>query len=337
MKQRYLPHLVSSIFNLPLLATPELMFEAVAFAQAHLGLNILNFEAGRVRGVNLAMDDNEGDGDGADAEADDDDDDTGVAQIGVCGPLVARTGNLQMCRRMTAYEVIGRQIQAALDKPSISRILLDIDTNGGDSRGAFELATRIRAASLIKPVHAVVNYSAFSGGYLMAAAATEISLSESGGVGSIGVIMKALDLVEAYKQAGVVVHTFARGDRKNDLSPDAPLSDGARAAADARMDEMYARFCSVVAQYRTLPLQSVIDTQAGLFYGQRAIDAGLADRLEDPQTAFDRICGLAREDRAARMSPPPGSPGAAFSGGHARRLRLAQACDATVAMDTHPQ
>lgn len=336
MKSRVLPHLVSSIFNLPLLATPELMFEAVAFAQAHLGLNILNFEAGRVRKVSLAMDDNEGDGDGPDVEPDDDDD-TGVAQIGVYGPLVPRTGNLNMCSRMTAYEVIGRQIQAALDNPSISRILLDIDTNGGDARGAFELAARIRAASLIKPVHAVVNYSAFSGGYLIACAASEISLSESGGVGSIGVIMKALDLVEAYKQAGVVVHTFARGDRKNDFYPDAPLSDGARAAADARMDEMYARFCGIVSQYRSMPMQAVIDTQAGLFYGQRAIDVGLADRLEDPQAAFDRICDLAREDRAARMAPSPTSPSAAFSGGHAHRLRLAQACDATVAMDTHPQ
>ena len=148
--------------------------------------------------------------------------------------------------------------------------------------------------------------------------------------------MKTIDISEAYKQAGVVVNTFYRGDRKNDFAPDTPLSDGARIAADARMDAMYDLFTRTVADYRSIPLAAVVLTQAGCYYGQDALDAGLADRLEDPQDAFDRIVGLAREDRLANPAPAPAPTPTAFSA-HAQRLRLAQACDATIAMQTHPQ
>lgn len=330
---RILTTLLENIFNQPMLATPELMHQAVVFAQNHLGLVITGHAAPAIT-PRLGMDDNEGDG-AADLDTDEDDN-TGVAQIAVYGPLVARTGNLQMCSRMTAYETIAAQLRAARDDDTITRIVLDLDSPGGDARGCFELARLIRAVALIKPVHGIVNFSAFSGGYLIASACTDISISTTGGVGSIGVIMKAIDISEAYKQAGVVVNTFYRGDRKNDFAPDTPLTDGARATADARMDAMYDLFTSTVADARRIPLASVVGTQAGCYYGQAAIDAGLADRLEDPQDAFDRIVALAREDRLSRTAPAPSPTPIGFSA-HAQRLRLAQACDATIAMQTHPQ
>ena len=328
---RILTHLIENIFNLPMLATPELMYQAVIFAQTHLGLVISGHDAQPIA-PQLSMSDEAGES----VEDSDQDDGTGVAQIGIYGPLVSRTGNLQMCSRMTAYETISTQLRAALANPTIARIALDIDTGGGDARGCFELARQIRAATLVKPVHGIVNFSAYSGGYLIASACTDISISTTGGVGSIGVIMKTIDISEAYKQAGVVVNTFYRGDRKNDFAPDTPLSDGARTAADARMDAMYDLFTRTVADYRRIPLAAVVLTQAGCYYGQDALDAGLADRLEDPQDAFDRIVGLAREDRLANPAPAPAPTPTAFSA-HAQRLRLAQACDATIAMQTHPQ
>lgn len=331
-RQRILTHLLENIFNLPMLATPELMYQAVVFAQHHLGLIVTGHD-GAISTPRLSMSDEAGPSLEDDA---DEDDNTGVAQIGVYGPLVSRTGNLQMCDRMTAYETIAAKLRAARDDASITRIALDIDSGGGDARGCFELGRLIRAVALVKPVHGIINFSGYSGGYLIASACTDISISTTGGVGSIGVIMKAIDLVEAYKQAGVVVNTFFRGDRKNDFAPDTPLSDGARTAAESRLDAMYDLFTRTVADNRRIPLAAVVATQAGCYYGQDAIDAGLADRLEDPQDAFDRIVGLAREDRLANPLPTPAPTPTAFNT-HAHRLRLAQACDAAVAMETNPQ
>ena len=336
MKTHRYPHLLSAMFNRPFLATPELMFEAVLFAQTHLGLALAEEPGATPRMVATqparlgAWTDDDSD---AGNEPDGDDDDgTGVAQIHISGPLVPRTGDLKMCQDMTAYETIDRQLQAALNNPAISRIMLDVASNGGDARGGFETAERIRAANLIKPVHAVVHFNGYSGGYLLASAAGEISVSQSSGVGSIGVIMKAMNVTEALKQQGVVVETFYRGDRKNDLAPDSPVSDGARAAIEARLDEIYTQFVGAVATYRNLPVQKVIATQAGLFYGQGALDAGLADRLETPQQAFDRIVGLAAADKTSRLAPRTGGQQTTVSA-HAQRMRLAQAMDMSVAME----
>jgi signal peptide peptidase SppA len=303
------PNILGQIFNRPMLATPELLNDAVFFARAHLGISVssmdglsLSVSAPRVAGY-----DPDGDGDGQ-GDNDSDGDGSGVAQISVSGPLVARAGNLKMCQVMTAYESVERQVSAAVADPSISRIVLDIDSNGGDATGAFELADSIRAANLIKPVHAIVHYRAFSGGYLLAAAAGEVSVSQSSGVGSIGVIAKHVDLSKALENEGVKVTTAYRGARKADLSPDAPLTDGAMAALNQQLDRIYSQFTNSIAGFRNTPVQSVVGTDAGLYFGQDAIDVGLADRLETPNEAINRIAGLARADRAKMATKPAPSP-----------------------------
>ena len=302
--------IMEQILNRPMLATPELMASAMAFAQMRLGLVVASTDveaAHPARPTTRVRIDSDPDGDPDDDDDDDDDsgaadDDCGVAQILVHGPLVSRTGNLKMCQSMTAYESIDAQIAGALADPSITRILLDIDSNGGTATGGFETAARIRAANAIKPVTALVHFSAFSGGYLLACAAGEISVSQSSGVGSIGVIARHADVSKMNEAMGIAVTSIYRGDHKNDLSPDEPLTDSARAFLQANVDRVYGQFVQTVAQYRSINQQAVVDTQAGLFFGQQALDVGLADRLETPQDAMNRLAAAAAQDRVARVS-----------------------------------
>lgn len=324
---KFFPNLISQIFNRPMLATPELLHDAVLFARSHLGLHLIAVDGEPLPPVVERI--KLGDGDSADSTAMDDDGDedgTGVAQICIHGPLVARTGNLNMCRRMTAYESLGQELSAALANPSIYRIVLDVDSVGGDATGAFEAADRIRAANQVKPVHAIVHFHALSGGYLLASAAGEVCVTQSSGVGSIGVIAQHMDLSRAMDSAGVTVTTVFRGARKADLLPTAPLSDGARTALDAGLDRVYQQFTSSVSAFRNLSLQAVIGTDAGLYFGQAAIDAGLADRLETPQDAFDRIVTLAADDRAKARTAAPVPLASSFSvSAQSQRMRMAAA------------
>lgn len=295
---------MEQIFNRPMLATPELMHAAVLFAQARLGLVVQAPDpavAVQMGAARAASSEDAGSEERAAA---------GVAQIRVHGPLVSRTGNLQLCQTMTAYESIDAAIAQALADPSVTRILLDIDTNGGSATGAFETAARIRAANAQKPVTAVVHFSAFSGGYLLAAAAGEISVSQSSGVGSIGVIAKHVDFSQMNTSMGVSITSIYRGERKNDLSPDAPLTDDARAFLQANVARVYDQFTASVAAMRNLSVQTVVGTQAGLYFGQQALDAGLADRLETPQQALDRLAAAAAQDRASRAGGQTQVPGA---------------------------
>lgn len=318
-------HLIGMLFNMPQLATPSLMFEAVAFASSHLGMVIvdgseLSSVSNTVLMPRVALDDSDEDGDSV-RDDDCDNDGSGIVKIGIYGPLVPRTGNLKMCTVMTAYEQIIAQVNAAVADPSISRIVLDIDTNGGSAIGGFEASNAIRAAAQVKPVHAIVNFQAFSGGYLLACAASEISVSQSSGVGSIGVIAKHFDVSQMNANLGVKVTTVSRGAKKNDCSPDEPITDSSLATMNDMADRIYDQFTGTVASFRGLPKSAVVGTEAGLYWGQQAIDAGLADRLETPQEAIDRIASLAAADRQASLK----TAGAPLVSSNNHRLRVAAA------------
>lgn len=273
-------HILGEIFNRPMLATPALMFDAVVFAKSHLGLNVSGFSKAQMG----AFDDDDGD------ECDDGDGyPSGIANIAVYGPLVARTGNLQMCSRMTAYETIAQKFTAAINDPACLSIVFDLDTPGGSVSGAFDLANLIYANRGVKPIKAIVNHSAYSAGYLIACACDSISLSDTDGVGSIGVLMQHMDYSKMLDEEGIKVTTLTRGDNKADGNPSEPLSEPALAEFNAQLDMFYAMFTGFVAKARNLSVDAVVKTQAKCFYGQAAIAAGLADTLETPTQAIQRV------------------------------------------------
>ena len=157
----------------------------------------------------------------------------GIAVIPVHGTLVKRTAGLNAASGLTSYTEIGAMLEAALADPQVAGILLDIDSPGGEAAGSFELARTIREATKTKPVWAVANDSAFSAAYAIGAAANRLIVSETGGVGSIGVI--ALHVDQSVKDAneGYRFTAVTAGNRKNDFSPHEALTpSAARTSAD---------------------------------------------------------------------------------------------------------
>ena len=153
----------------------------------------------------------------------------GIAVIPVHGTLVKRTAGLDAVSGLTSYAEITSLLDAALADPAIDGILLDIDSPGGEASGSFELARQIREASTIKPVWAVANDAAYSAAYALAASAERLVVTETGGVGSIGVI--ALHIDQSVKDAndGYRFTAITAGTHKNDFSPHQPLTDDAKA------------------------------------------------------------------------------------------------------------
>ena len=122
------------------------------------------------------------------------------------GTLVKRTAGLDAASGLTSYAEIGAMLESALADPQVAGILLDIDSPGGEASGSFELARRVREAAAVKPIWALANDSAFSAAYAIASAADRVIISETGGVGSIGVI--ALHIDQSVKDAndGLPLH-----------------------------------------------------------------------------------------------------------------------------------
>jgi len=205
----------------------------------------------------------------------------GVALIPVIGSLVNRGSWIGSQSGLVSYEGIEAQIADAVADPEVSTIVLDLDTPGGEALGAFNLAARIREARTQKKVIAYVNDMAASAGYAIASSATEIIVSPSSVVGSIGVVMIRADMTDAMAQDGIKVDVFTAGEFKADGHPFTKMSDDERKRTQGLISEFYSLFVSSVAAGRgdRFTEDQARATEAGIYIGQKAIDVGLADRI----------------------------------------------------------
>jgi signal peptide peptidase SppA len=266
-----LPHLASRLYGAPLLIARTKLDTILAVLGSRIGLPAMEVALPTVPARSPAPEI------------------PGIAAIPIHGTLVRRTLGLEAPSGLTSYQSIAAQLDAALAEPGVRAILLDVDSPGGESGGVFDLADRIRAATRVKPIWAVANDMAFSAAYALASSANRVFLSRTAGVGSIGVIALHADQSGKDAQDGVRYTTVFAGARKNDLNPHAPLSDEAFASLQAEVDRVYDLFVATVAQHRGLTPARVRATEAGLFFGRDAIDAGLADTLGTREDALNQL------------------------------------------------
>jgi signal peptide peptidase SppA len=155
--------------------------------------------------------------------------------------------------------------------------MLDIDSPGGEVSGLFDLCDFISQAKSEKPITAYANDNCLSAAYAIAASCSKVLVNRTSAVGSIGVIATHLDVSEADKKYGLKYTTIFRGARKNDLNPHEPLADEEFADLNDELDRLYEMFVELVAKGRRLSIDAVKATEAGIFYGENTVKAGLAD------------------------------------------------------------
>ncbi|MBI4968183.1 MAG: S49 family peptidase [Rhodospirillales bacterium] len=215
----------------------------------------------------------------------------GIAILPVTGTLVSRSGYLAAASGLMSYGQIGDAIEAAAADPRVRGIVLDIDSPGGEVGGLFDLADRIAAVRQAtgKPIHAVANETALSAAYAIACAADAITVTQTGEVGSVGVVAIHVDESGADRQAGLSWTFVHAGERKVDGNPHEPLSGRARADIQADVDALHERFVALVARRRNLSPEEVRATEAAVYRGDLAVRAGLADRVGTLRQAVSQI------------------------------------------------
>ena len=266
-----LPHFASRLFGTPLLVHRAKLDVILAVMGERLGL--------AVPAVDLALPPPKA----ATATP------AGIAVIPVHGTLVKRSLGLEAASGLTSYGEIAAMLDSALADPQVIGILLDIDSPGGEASGSFELARRVREVAAVKPVWAVANDAAYSAAYAIAASAQRLFVTETGGVGSIGVI--ALHVDQSVKDAndGYRYTAITAGAHKNDYSPHEPLSDSAKTELQSEVDRLYAIFTEHVAAMRGLKLDAVRATEAGLYFGGNAVAQGLADGVQSLDATLNQF------------------------------------------------
>lgn len=223
----------------------------------------------------------------------------GVGILSVVGELVNRGAWVGANSGLVSYEGLKFQLDRLRDDNRVSSVILDIDSPGGEAVG-FELAAgAIQRLAQEKPVIAVVNGMAASGGYALASAASEIVVSETSITGSIGVIMMHLDVSRALDEAGITPTLIFTGDHKADGNSFEPLPENVRGDLQAEADAFYDAFIKIVTKGRQgrTTAKDARATQARTFIGKEAIDAKLADQVGSFE---DVLAALARNPRNRR-------------------------------------
>lgn len=281
------PFLAQRLFNVPLAIRAEKAEIIMAALAERLGIMRAVLPDGRMRafdddggGLAISMDGVEPGGEcGYETIA-------GVAIIEVAGTLVQRQMGLRPWSGMTGYNAIRNNLAMALDDPAVKAVALDIDSPGGDCAGLFDLTDMIYACRGAKPLWAILDESACSAAYAIAAACDRVTVPRTGYSGSIGVIVLHADLSKMLANEGVTVTVIQYGARKADGQPALPLSDPARAALQADCDTVGALFVDSVAHYRGISAAKVRATEAAVFLGRAGVETGLADVVMSPAEAF---------------------------------------------------
>lgn len=227
-----------------------------------------------------------------------------VAIIPIEGPLFKKANLFVRISGATSYEIVRRDLQAALDNPAITSILLQVDSPGGEAWGADELAKAIFAARSQKRIVAYVGSQACSAGYWLASAAHEIVMSDLSIVGSIGAVISVNDTGERDAKSGVRRLTFVSSQSPNKV-PDLNTESG-KSQIQTFLDDTAQVFIEAVAKHRGVKVDTVLADfgQGGVTIASKAVALGMADRIGTFEGVIDDL-----NSRGTSGRVPPRSQG----------------------------
>lgn len=212
-----------------------------------------------------------------------------VGVIPVYGPVQQRRSAEMEKADGTSLQEVSAAFDALVADPSVTAIVLDVDSPGGSSYGVEELSDKIYAARARKPSYAVANSMACSAAYWVATAASHLSVTPGGDVGSVGVYALHVDESKANELEGVSVEIVSAGKYKAEFAPTGPLTDAAREHLQEQVDATYGKFVAAVARNRGC---SVADVRANFGQG-RVVNADQAVRAKmvDKVAPFEDVLG----------------------------------------------
>jgi protease IV len=210
-----------------------------------------------------------------------------IARITISGVITGDRRTLELIER------VGESNAAAA--------IIKIDSPGGTVTGSEALYDALRRLATRKPVIAVVDGIAASGGYVAALGADRIVARQTAIVGSIGVLMQMPNVTKLLDTLGVKVESIKSSPLKAAPSGLEPTSPEARAAMQRVIDDSYDWFKALVRTRRGLNDTELAAVSDGRVHtGRQGLPMKLVDVLGDEGTARD---WLAAEKKIDRKTP----------------------------------
>lgn len=221
-----------------------------------------------------------------------------IAVISVMGTLFAASGSAGLIgesRSHVARVTVGGIIRTdrerirmleRIGRSGAKAVIVTIDSPGGTVVGSEQLYEGLRRLAEKKPVVAVVNGLAASGGYVAALGADRIFAHRNAIVGSIGVIYQNPNVSELLKTVGVTVEDIKSSPLKAEPNPYSPTLPEERNAMEALVLDSYAWFRDLVRDRRKLDDTQLAQAADGrVFTANQAMPLKLVDEIGGERAA----------------------------------------------------
>lgn len=226
--------------------------------------------------------------------------DRGVAILPVEGVIAKRANMFMEISGGVSTELLGRDLQAALQNPQVHSVVLAIDSPGGTVDGTQALGSLVRGGREQKPIVTLASGLMASAAYWIGSAASAVYIADTTTIsGSIGVVQSHIDYSKARADRGITVTEITAGKYKRIASDNAPLSKEGKSHLQAEVDYYYSLFVDAIAAHRGVSVEAVLERMADgrTFIGQQGIDAGLVDGIATLAQLVDRLSNAAEASR----------------------------------------
>jgi signal peptide peptidase SppA len=220
----------------------------------------------------------------------------GVAVLSITGPIFRYADFFTDISGGSTIEGLAKDFNALLADPTVTSILLNIDSPGGEVGGVSEFAQMVFGARGRKPIVAYVDGLGASAAYWIASAADEIVADRTAMIGSIGVVATVPNPDARTAKEVQFVSSQSPKKRPN------PNTESGKEQLQTLVDDLAEVFVETVARNRDVDADTVLSDfgRGSVMVGQRAVEAGLADRLG----SFEQIVSeLATGKKPRRFKP----------------------------------
>jgi len=196
-------------------------------------------------------------------------------------------------------EYVGNQLREAADDPTVSAIVLRVDSPGGSPAAAEEIINDMEYAKTKKPVVVSMGDIATSAAYYVSAHANEIYADPDTLTGAVGVIWTFSDISGWLNQEGYNVTVVKSGAFKDMGSTSRALSPAEEAYAQQIVNESFDEFITDVTTQRMIARSDIADGR--VIRGADALKINLVDKLGNLN---DAIKGAQELADAQKQSHP---------------------------------
>jgi len=193
-----------------------------------------------------------------------------IAVISVKGSIFRYSNIFTDYYNLTTVDNLSEDVAFAENHRDVDKVVFYVDSGGGQANGISEFTQKV--SQMLKPTTSYISGSGASAAYWIASATDNIVISKTAIAGSIGAMLEIYDDSEMLEKFGIKKTVY-----KSKVSPNKNSDTELQTIVDRLGEE----FVTDVAKNRNVSFEYVLENygQGGLFVGEDAVNAGLADSV----------------------------------------------------------